>query len=63
MNLQTDSFIAFLLLVSLVLGGVYLVFVGLAAILLWVFALSYNPWLLGLGLWTVVLIGRAIFRR
>lgn len=62
MNDKLAVFLAGALLVLLALAVSYLIFVGLAAIIIWAFSLAWNPWTAGLGIWAVVIIGRWIFK-
>ena len=63
LNITTSTIPGFVLVILLAIAATYLVFVGLAAVLIWAFSLTYNPWVMGLGIWAIVLLGRAIFRR
>ena len=45
-----------LLVVVSVLALTYLIFVGVAWVIIAAFGLTYNPWLVGLALWIIKLV-------
>lgn len=52
---------AILLLGAILLS--YLVTTGLVAIVIWAFALDYNVWAAGLGVWAILIILKQLFQR
>ena len=62
MKPSTASTLGALVGIAIALTLVYLFFVALAYGLIHVFSLSYNPWILGIGIWIIVFLGRTIFK-
>ena len=62
MKPKTASTLGALVGIVIALILVYLFFVALAYGLIYAFSLSYSPWVLGIGIWIIVFLGRTIFK-